>query len=101
MGFNEDPGTEAKALSDWLEGVDPHAWEDEGERYGRLRDECRSHRLKRKASPTKKYTSAKKAPVGSVVRCPVCGRTFKKRSYQQAFCSNKGRGNCKDRYWNP
>ena len=94
-----DPGTEAEALSDWIEGAIEE--ENEEERYERLRYENQAHRLKRRGSPTKKYTSAKKAPVGSVVRCPVCGRSFKKKSYQQAFCSNKGRGNCKDKYWNP
>lgn len=46
------------------------------------------------------YRTAKEAKVGHQVTCPVCRRPFKKRSYQQAFCRNKGRGNCKDRYWN-
>lgn len=45
------------------------------------------------------YLAAKEAKVGDVVTC-ICGKTFIKRSYQHAFCSNKGRGNCKDHYWN-
>ena len=46
------------------------------------------------------YRVAKAARVGSSVECPVCSKPFKKRSYQHIFCSNKGRGNCKDTYWN-
>lgn len=46
------------------------------------------------------YRRAKKLKVGVNIECPVCGRVFRKKSYQQAFCSNKGRGNCKDTYWN-
>lgn len=47
-----------------------------------------------------KHNAAKKAKTGVQIECPTCSKVFKKRSYQQAFCSNKGRGNCKDRYWN-
>lgn len=46
------------------------------------------------------YQKAKAAKVGSKVQCPVCGKMFVKKSYQQAFCCNKGKHNCKDRYWN-
>ena len=46
------------------------------------------------------YHIAKSAKVQSRIKCPSCNRIFIKKSYQQAFCSNKGRGNCKDRYWN-
>jgi len=42
----------------------------------------------------------RQAKVGTVIECPTCGRRFTKRSYQQVFCSNKGRDNCKDRFWN-
>jgi len=45
------------------------------------------------------YKTAKAAKVGSMIECPGCGKRFKKKSYQ-AFCSNKGPGNCKDTYWN-
>jgi hypothetical protein len=48
----------------------------------------------------KAYKRAKAAKVGALVSCPVCGTSFRKKSYQQAFCRNKGRGNCKDRFWN-
>jgi hypothetical protein len=47
-----------------------------------------------------RYDLAKKATVGETIECPACGKKFPKRSYQHAFCCNKGRNNCKDRYWN-
>lgn len=40
------------------------------------------------------------AKIGTTIKCPTCGRLFVKKSYQQVFCRNKGRNNCKDRYWN-
>jgi len=46
------------------------------------------------------YDAAKAAKVGSMIHCPTCRKRFLKRSYQQAFCRNKGRGNCKDRFHN-
>ena len=102
MSFDNDPGTEAEALSDWLEGADPYAFEDEGERHERLREENALHRLQRRTSPSQKYQAARAARVGSQIKCagPGCRKHFIKRSYQQCFCSNKGRGNCKDAYWN-
>ena len=49
---------------------------------------------------SKNYDAAKAAKVKTKVICAGCGNSFMKKSYQQAFCSSKGRGNCKDRYWN-
>jgi hypothetical protein len=49
---------------------------------------------------TERYDAAKAAAVGTTIACPWCGKRFGKRSYQQVFCSNKGRGNCKDSYHN-
>lgn len=46
------------------------------------------------------YEVAKAAAIGTTLECPGCRRQFTKTSYQQAFCSNKGAGNCKDAYWN-
>lgn len=40
--------------------------------------------------------NAKDAKVGEVVLCPNCATDFKKKTYNQCFCS-KG---CKDNYWN-
>lgn len=48
----------------------------------------------------KRYHRAKSAKTGEAVICPSCAKEFDKRSYQQAFCSNKGKRNCKDLYWN-
>lgn len=47
-----------------------------------------------------RYAINKAAKVGATIACACCGKKFTKRSYQQAFCSNKGRDNCKDKYWN-
>lgn len=77
--------------------------ETEEERYSRLRFEGEEHRSRRREQPSRKYKTARASKVGSRIKCaaPGCGKTFIKKSYQQCFCSNKGRGNCKDRYWNP
>lgn len=42
----------------------------------------------------------KKAKVGVTIHCAWCGTPIKKKSYQTQFCSNKGKGNCKDKFWN-
>lgn len=44
----------------------------------------------------KRYDINKSAKVGEEIICPICGKRFIKKSYQQAFCSTE----CKDRYWN-
>ncbi len=49
---------------------------------------------------TSRYEVAKNANVGQKIPCGCCGKQFVKKSYQQAFCRNKGKGNCKDKYWN-
>lgn len=46
------------------------------------------------------YNTAKAAKVGTECTCPSCAKQFKKKSYQQAFCCNKGANNCKDAFWN-
>lgn len=43
---------------------------------------------------------AKAGPVGSVVACPGCGKDVRKVHKDHVFCSRRGPGNCKDRYWN-
>lgn len=53
-----------------------------------------------KAGRLRIYEVTKAAKTGTACRCPSCGKTFTKKSYQQAFCSNKGRNNCKDNFWN-
>lgn len=41
-------------------------------------------------------------PIGSKCKCPTCGTSFIKKSYQHTFCSNKtnNRSSCKDVYHN-
>lgn len=49
------------------------------------------------------YERAKKAIVGSTIRCPYCNKNHTKNTYQKVFCSNqktRGRNNCKDNFWN-
>lgn len=46
------------------------------------------------------YLFARGVRVGKAFPCPSCSRWVVKRSYQHIFCSNRGRGNCKDYYWN-
>ena len=82
--------SEGEALSDILEdGWTPE--EEERERKAREIAKLRSLKL---------YETAKATKTGTECTCPGCAKPFKKKSYQQAFCSNKGRNNCKDRYWN-
>ena len=45
---------------------------------------------------TNRYEINKSASVGEDIICPLCGIHFKKKSYQQAFCSKM----CKEKYWN-
>lgn len=47
-----------------------------------------------------RYQDNKTSQVGTTIRCACCNRRILKKSYQTQFCSNKGRGNCKDTYWN-
>ena len=54
-----------------------------------------------------KYTTNKTNRVGQTCICPSCGQRFIKKTYQQAFCNNKGKVNkrgqrtlCKDNYHN-
>jgi len=48
------------------------------------------------ASKNEIYLINKAAKVGDNIVCPICGNEFKKKSYQQAFCSS----DCKNEYWN-
>jgi len=46
------------------------------------------------------HDDAKSAEVGATIRCPNCEKLIVKRSYQHAFCSNKGKKSCKTKYHN-
>ena len=86
--------SEAQALNDWFSGEeinDPKSIHFDIDTC----DAALEH-----ANNVPAYNAAKSAQVGSTIICPICGKQFKKKSYQQAFCSNKGRGNCKDRFHN-
>lgn len=85
-----DDISEGEYLSDFLED----GWtSEEEERNYHAQQISKLHTLKL-------YEAAKAAKTGTDCKCPGCGTTFTKKSYQQAFCSNKGRNNCKDKYWN-
>ena len=47
-----------------------------------------------------RYDTNKSSKVGDSCLCPSCGTSFKKESYQQAFCKTKSGTVCKDKYWN-
>jgi len=47
-----------------------------------------------------RYKDNASSPVRSTIRCACCNKRIIKKSYQTQFCGNKGKGNCKDRYWN-
>lgn len=50
-----------------------------------------------------RYNHAKSTEVGKLISCPTCGNVHTKKTYNMIFCSNgktKGKGNCKDGYWN-
>jgi len=47
-----------------------------------------------------RYENNKKINIGDNINCASCNKSVKKKSYQSQFCSNKGRSNCKDYFWN-
>lgn len=49
-----------------------------------------------KSNRQKQYESNKGSAVGTTIICPVCGTSFYKRTYQQAFCCS----DCKNKFWN-
>ena len=46
------------------------------------------------------YQDSKHKAVGEVIACPVCSKAIVKTTYHKAFCTNKGKHNCKDVFWN-
>ena len=48
----------------------------------------------------KRYNDNKQSQIKTTIRCANCGKRIIKKSYQTQFCSNKGKRNCKDTYWN-
>ena len=77
-------GDEAEALSEQY--VDEEVYRD--------LQEIERERMHRR------YNDNAQSPRGCTIRCACCGRRIKKANYQTQFCSNRGRGNCKDIFWN-
>lgn len=48
------------------------------------------------------YLTAKQLKLNTLVMCPTCKGTFKKKRKAHVFCTNRrdGPGNCADAYWN-
>lgn len=93
--LTEWDGTEAEALDDMLENGD-----EDSDNFLPVRTLVGQLNGLTRVEATQRYEVAKAAKPGSDCICPRCSKTFKKKSYQQAFCSNKGPGNCKDIFWN-
>jgi hypothetical protein len=83
-------GEEADALDDQSDGG-AGEWCDEQDRLA-----YHSNIDKMKA----RYRDNKRSQVGTTIRCTACNKRILKSNYQTQFCSNKGKGNCKDKYWN-
>ena len=49
-----------------------------------------------KSKINKQYLYNKKSHVGTNLICPICGISFVKKQYSQAFCCNE----CKNKFWN-
>lgn len=114
--MREWDGTEGQAFSDNMDDDDEFSHDGPGEFvyvYGRCGsltsrsvDSLRPTSQRTAAATITKihalsvYEASKAAKTGATCTCPACGKSFVKKSYQQAFCSNKGRANCKDTYWN-
>ncbi len=81
--------------SEYLQEGDGAAMADD---EARLEDQERADRIF--DTMKERYASNKDSKVGSKIPCAGCSKLIVKKSYQTQFCSNKGRGNCKDRYWN-
>jgi len=74
---------------------------DEADRLNEMYDGYdASFNLRDEEAMWDRYHDAEKAKVGTVIRCATCDMPFVKKSYQSKFCSNKGRQNCKDKFWN-
>lgn len=52
--------------------------------------------MAKKHKSNARYAENKAAKVGTELICPICGKTFTKKQWAQAFCCTS----CKDRFWN-
>ncbi len=90
--------SEAEAMEDWYDWEDNNGWEDDND----LEDDTHSNRLEPDlanltTNATQVYKDNKKARVGANIKCPTCGKTFLKKTYQHTFCI---KSKCKDIYHN-
>lgn len=48
------------------------------------------------------YRAAQQTKTGEDIKCPACGTSHKKTTYNKVFCSNNKTAfnSCKDKYWN-
>ena len=63
-------------------------------------DDCREHE---REMMQRLYYDAKRAEVGTSIRCPTCEKLIVKSTYHKTFCNSKktkGRSSCKDYYHN-
>ena len=84
-------GLESEALQDWHMGD----WAEED-----ARDEAQEQYFKHLAEMESRYKDNTTSKLRTTIRCACCGKRIIKANYQTQFCSNKGVGNCKDKYWN-
>ena len=113
-------GDEAEVVSDWNDDTAFFdSWSDEcgnfmykeyydtkrfmaglyrDDRIRRRNERRRKYMRKGVRKGEERYIKAKQAKVGEEIRCAgyACGKSFVKKSYQQAFCCTK----CKDNFWN-
>ena len=52
--------------------------------------------MAKKHKSNARYAENKAAKVGTELICPICGKTFTKKQWAQAFCCNE----CKNTFWN-
>lgn len=69
--------------------------------YGELyREEAQAQYMKTIKAKQDRYDVNKTVSVGCLIPCANCSKVITKNVHSTQFCSNKGRGNCKDTYWN-
>lgn len=96
---SEDWCSKAEALEDWAEFEEDI--EDVLERYVAPPSRKGSDSIITKMIQL--YDLAQAARIHATIQCPCCKKMHTKTTYHKVFCSNdktKGRGNCKDYYWN-
>lgn len=72
----------------------------EEEAYQHYKEEKEERYQQNINAKKQRYSDNKLSEVGTTIRCANCGKRILKKHYQTQFCSNKGPGNCKDKYWN-